>query len=660
MKQSGIFHNSHQLKYRTPFGAVCCREKVGLCLEFNKFSKPDEVILRLWQDDAGEEKIKMDLSEHKEEKLIYQGWFIAPSSPGLVWYYFIVHIGNKTYYYGNNSAHLGGVGQLYWQEPPSYQITVYKDSAATPAWFKDAVIYQIFVDRFYNGYEDRTVLGRKDSCHVYTDWHNDVPVYRRDHQTGKIICYDFFGGNLLGIIKKLPYLKQLGINLIYLNPIFESVSNHKYDVGDYKNIDPMFGDDSLFELLYRQAKEMGIAIILDGVFSHTGADSIYFNKEGNYPGIGAYQSKESFYYSWYRFYHHPDKYDCWWGIDSMPNVNELEPSYQDFIIYGKDSVLKHWLKMGIKGWRLDVVDELPDQFIKSFWKIMKQEDKESVLIGEVWEDASNKKSYGKRREYLGGEELDSVTNYPFRKIFLNFLLGEKTARETHLELMQIYENYPLPYFYSTMNLIGSHDVVRVLTLLGDAPAEEKLSKKEQSKYRLSAIQKKLAIQRLKLFSLIQMTFPGAPCIYYGDEAGMEGYSDPLNRGTYPWGRENKELIRWYQEITSLRNRCAVLRTGEWISFYFGADVYGYLRRIKNNRDLFGEKRENGTAILLFNRNRKEEVNVQVNLSRYCRGMFLDVFANNQEIDITGGSLELTLSPLEGKLLWERDLAKVGG
>ncbi|HHV71091.1 MAG TPA: glycoside hydrolase family 13 protein [Clostridia bacterium] len=653
MDQNWIFHDSHQSKYRKPFGAVACGKKIILSLSVKSQHKPDGVILRLWKNNREEERIEMNLVSQTGQDFFYQIDFTAPSNPGLLWYYFIVYKEGKTYYYGNNEAKLGGIGAIYEYEPPSYQITVHKKEAVTPNWFKEAVMYQIFVDRFFNGCEDGKILARKDNCHIYTNWYEDVPVYRRDPESGRIVSYDFFGGNLLGVIKKLPYLKDLGINVIYLNPVFESASNHKYDTGDYKKIDPMFGDNSTFELLCAKAQELGIYIILDGVFSHTGSDSIYFNKEGNYPGLGAYQSKDSPYYSWYRFYHYPDQYECWWGIDTLPNVNEMEPSYQDFIIYGEDSVLKYWMRLGAKGWRLDVADELPDEFIKVFWKTMKEVDPDSILIGEVWEDASNKISYGKLREYLWGEELDSVMNYPFRNIFLDYLLNRKNARETHLRLMQLYENYPRHYFYSLMNLIGSHDVPRVLTLLGDAPPEESLSKEEQARYRLSPEQKELALARLKLFTLIQMTFPGVPCIYYGDEAGMEGYKDPLNRGTYPWGRENRELLNWYKKVIALRNSYPVFKTGEWISFYVQEDVYGYIRRIGKGRDIFGQERQTSTAILLFNRNHLKKIEFELDLSKWCAGVFVDLLNGKREIDLGDGIINLSLLPLEGKVLLQR-------
>ncbi len=649
MSHCWIVHNSHELYYRNPFGTVPCNHKILLKIKIRSKKPPKRVILRLWHN-GREKKIEMKLIEKKDEVKIYCTHISAPAKPGLLWYYFIITKQNHTtIYYGNNPQCLGGIGQVYCHEPPSYQITVHKEDLCTPNWFKEAVIYQIFVDRFYNGNEDGRILNPKKRKAIYHKWNEAVPLYCRDPETGKIIAYDFFGGNLLGVIKKLPYLKKLGVNVIYFNPIFESPSNHKYDTSDYKKIDPMFGNNQLFKELCSLAGEMGISIILDGVFSHTGSDSIYFNKEGNYPSLGACQSKDSPYYKWYRFYEYPDKYECWWGIDTLPNVNEMEPSYQNFIIHDDNSVLKYWMRMGAKGWRLDVADELPDEFIKAFRKTMKEVNPESVLIGEVWEDASNKISYGKMRNYLLGDELDSVTNYPFRSVLLDYILGRKSAQETHLHLMKLYENYPLHHFYSTMNLISSHDVPRVLTLLGGAPPKDLLSKEEQARFRLKPEQKKLGISRLKLLSLFQMTFPGVPCIYYGDEAGMEGYADPLNRGCYPWGKENQELLSWYKKVISLRNRYDVFKTGKWIAFYADGDVYGFIRCIEKGRDVFNQKRKDNTAVVLFNRNPQKTAVLSIDVSRWCKTKLVDVI-NEEELILKEGILDISLNPLEGKVL----------
>lgn len=644
MKPECIIHDSHIEFFRNPFGAVSCNEQLSLRLKIQGSDAPDRVILRLWHHSTGEERIEMK-QEREDDFLIYQAQFTAPQNPGLLWYYFIIMTQGQVYYYGNGRNMMGGVGCLYTEAPPAYQVTVYKEGAVTPDWFKDGVMYQIFPDRFYNGTDH--VLHSKKGSVVHGDWDNH-PYYIRDPENGRIVAYDFFGGNLQGVIAKLPYLKELGISVIYLNPIFDSASNHRYDTGDYKNVDPMLGDNQVFAELCAKGKECGISVILDGVFSHTGSDSIYFNRDGNYPEVGAYQSKESPYYQWFRFAEHPDTYESWWGIDTLPNVEETEPSYIDYIIEGKDSVIKHWLKLGAKGWRLDVADELPDSFIKKIYKTMKEMDEEHVLIGEVWEDASNKESYGKIREYLQGEEMDSVMNYPFRKITLDFMLGTTNAHTVHELLMSLAENYPSQNFYAMMNLIGSHDVPRILTLLGEAPPPDSLTVVQQARYRLPEEKNQLAIARLKMLVLWQMTFPGIPSVYYGDEVALEGYKDPYNRATYPWGRENTEMLSWHKRLIALRNQYDVFKTGKWISLPVHDQVYSYIRTITNGKDMFGHAKQDNTAVVLFNRS-NESITVQLPVRPWCHGMMLDVLNDNQQSPVVNGMLTVCLQPLEGKV-----------
>ena len=646
MIEKFIIHDSHMEFFRSPFGAACCNGELLLRLKIQGQDAPESVVLRLWHDSTGEEKLEMKLKQEPGDSLIYEVQLRVSGVPGVLWYYFMITINKKMYYYGNQTDKLGGVGRLYETIPPGYQVTVYKEGAVTPNWFKDGVMYQIFPDRFYNG--GSQVLNPKKDSVIQGNWGNN-PYYIRDADTGRIVAYDFFGGNLQGVIAKIPYLKELGISIIYFNPIFSSPSNHRYDTGDYKTVDTMLGDNQDFAQLCAKGKEYGISVILDGVFSHTGSDSIYFNKDGNYPGVGAYQSKESTYYKWYRFEDHPDKYEAWWGIDTLPNVEENEPSYTDFIIEGQDSVIKQWLKLGAKGWRLDVADELPDSFIKKIYKTMKETDEDSVLIGEVWEDASNKESYGKLRQYLQGEELDSVMNYPFRQMVLDFMLGTMDANAVHRGFMNLAENYPIHNFYAMMNLIGSHDVPRVLTLLGEAPPADSLTIAQQAKYRLPQEKRQLAISRLKMMVLWQMTFPGVPSVYYGDEAGVEGYRDPYNRGTYPWGKENAELLTWHKKIIAIRNDYDVLKTGRWISVPAHDQVYAYIRTITNGRDVFGQCKQDNTAVVLFNRS-TETITVQLPVRAWCHGIMLDLLIDNQQIPIVDGVLTVTLLPLEGKLL----------
>ncbi|WP_028307214.1 glycoside hydrolase family 13 protein [Desulfitibacter alkalitolerans] len=645
-----LYHNSHDEYYRYPFGAVSCDTKIKIRLRVHSRSYPQNVEL-LFIVNNNKQSYPMILMDESSNQYIYEGEVNASSFPCLMWYYFHVVIDGKSFYYGNNNNMLGGIGEAYSRSPKSYQITVHKKDLSTPSWLKDAVMYQIFVDRFFNGNDHNTIENPKENSLIHSHWKN-TPIYIRDIEKGNVVRWDFFGGNLLGILKKLPYLKDLGITAIYLNPIFESSSNHKYDTGDYKKIDSMFGSNELFRELCARAREYGIYIILDGVFSHTGSDSIYFNKDGKYPGLGAYQSKDSPYYRWYKFQEYPNKYESWWGVDSLPNVNEMEPGYQDFIIHDVDSVSRYWVKHGSMGWRLDVVDELPGEFIKMLRKAVKQEDSEAILLGEVWEDASNKISYGNKREYLLGDELDSVTNYPFRQALLDFVLGSINAHTLHCRLMSLYENYPLHHFYSAMNLIGSHDVARALTLVGEMPPEEHLSFEEKYKLQLTPDQMNLAISRMKLLSLFQMTFPGMPCIYYGDEVGMEGYGDPLCRKTYPWGFENHDLLDWYKKIISLRHEFDALKTGKWFSIIMEHDIYGFIRVIDKGLDVFNQSKINNSLLVIFNRSKEtgHSINISLNNNIYFGGPITDLLNSNNIINTEEGKLQLTMLPLEGKVL----------
>lgn len=647
----GVFHNSHDIRYRQPFGAVRCGQRVVLRLKVLYSKEPRVVYIRIWELEMYERKIYMNLAKADGETYIFEGEFIAPDTPGLLWYYFVIEYEHISYYYGNNANRSGGVGFLANYPPDSYQITVYNREFTTPNWFKDSIIYHIFVDRFYNGNEGGIIYRCKDGYMIHTDWF-DIPNHRPDPDTGEIMCNDFFGGNLLGIIKKLSYLKELGISVIYLSPVFEAFSNHKYDTGDYKKIDPMFGDNELFREFCSEAKKLGIWVMLDGVFSHTGSDSVYFNKENRYNTVGAYNSTNSPYYRWYRFTDHPKRYDCWWGIDTLPNVDEMEPTYLDFIINNRDSVARYWINMGAKGWRLDVADELPDEFLKRFRNAVKEVDPDAVIIGEVWEDASNKMSYGMKREFIWGEELDGVMNYPLRTLILDFLLGEISAEGFNQGIMSLYENYPKEVFYSNMNLIGSHDVARAKTILAGAPSERRLSRDEQAKYTLSEKQEILGTKRLKLASLFQMTLPGVPCIYYGDEAGLTGYRDPFNRRTYPWGREDKELIEWYRTIIAIRNKFDALKTGEFTPLYYKADVYGFMRSIVGGKDKFGQAREDGCVILFFNRSRHRGYDISIDLNNKGIDYIIDVL-EGEEIELMEGMLHISLAPLTGKVFFSK-------
>ncbi|WP_455576867.1 4-alpha-glucanotransferase [Anaerosinus sp.] len=652
-----IIHNSQMSGFRNIFGAVKANSELKISIHIPEIYKPTNVILRLWQDNTGETLVKMRKADILGDDLKFQCTIAMPSKGCLLWYYFVIVNTEKTIFYGNNAQNLGGEGAVYEQQPPSFQITVYNEDAKTPDWFKSSVMYQIFPDRFYNGHKDGFVHTYKKNAVVHASWEN-APCYFKDPDTKEILAYDFFGGNIAGIKAKLPYLKELGINVIYLNPIFKAESNHRYDTGDYHQIDPMLGTNEEFGDFCSYARSEGFRIILDGVFSHTGSNSKYFNRYGEYDSLGAYQSSDSPYYGWYNFHKHPNEYESWWGFETLPNVKETTPSYMDFIISNKESVLHFWLNKGISGWRLDVVDELPPDFVQTFYRELKKTDAEAVLIGEVWEDASNKVSYNVSREYLCGQEIDSAMNYPFRKILLDFFLGYADADQTNRLLMSLYENYPKHNFYAMMNLIGSHDVQRVLTLLGEAPYYDGMPAVKQARYRLDKSQYQLAVKRLKMISLWQMTFPGVPTIYYGDEVGMQGFKDPHNRAPYPWGREDKDIQSWYKKIISVRNKNQVLKTGEWIPVISQEHVYGYVRRVLGGKDVFGAPCEDATFVILFNRSKEKQI-IKVNVRGLCQGKLADVLENKDIVRVRDGKIEVELAPLSGAIYKQIAETKLG-
>ena len=555
----------------------------------------------------------MTLQSEEPAVCVYGLILELPKDPGLLWYHFIAIYGEKTVWYGAPIDGLGGAGTESGSVPTDWQITVYDPKAGVPEWYRQSMVYQIFVDRFYRGDHPESIPELHKGNVYHPHW-EDRPFYTKDPKTGNLVAYDFFGGTLQGVIDKLPYIKSLGATAIYLNPIFESVSNHKYDTGDYKKIDPGFGGDKAFDALVEQAGKHGIHIILDGVFSHTGDDSVYFQD--------AVRSQESPYFSWFKFIEYPKTYDCWWGVTTLPNVNELDPAYRRFINTDKDSVIKHWVRKGIGGWRLDVVDELPGEFVQEMFRELKGENPEAVLIGEVWEDASRKESYGKLREYLWGRELDAVINYPFRSAVIGFLTGVISAWESARRLNALKENYPPVYLLSALNVIGSHDVPRALSLLGDAPPESELTAQEQAKYNLTPVQRKKGLSKLKLAAFIQFTSPGVPCVYYGDEAGVEGYSDPQNRRTYPWGSEETELIKWYRLLAGIRKKEPLLVNGFWSFVDAGEDVLCFVRQSIDGRDCLGGIIADGTLIAVINR-KSDAVSCLIDVGRYCMGPFED-------------------------------------
>lgn len=561
-------HDSWDPFYKSPFGAAPAGTEVTF-----RVRSVDTMNIQLHTYFRGVDHY-YPMVQSPDDTQVYEYTLKLPGATGLMWYDFHFDAFNAHYVYGTQPDGIGGEGQVNLFSSNSYQLTIYDPKRKVPDWYKEGLMYQIFPDRFAHGTREGFSPHYPPHTLLHTNW-TDSPHYFRNRADGSIDYWDFFGGNLPGIVDKLDYLKDMGVSILYLNPIFEAMSNHKYDTADYMKIAGEFGTTEIFQTLCREAGKRGIRVILDGVFNHTGDDSRYFNRYGHFDDVGAYQSTESPYYHWYNFRHYPDDYDSWWGVRSMPSMNKDDHDYQHFIYAGDDSVVRTWLRRGASGWRLDVADELTDDFIVGIKDAMMTENPDTVLIGEVWEDASNKVAYGKYRDYFMGRELDSVMNYPFRTAMLDFFNENISSAQAAREMMSLYEHYPRENFMSNMNLIGSHDRMRALTALSDVP--ENLSELERERYRLDPHKRALAIRKLSLLALVQMTFPGVPCVYYGDEAGMEGFEDPYNRAAYPWGQEDEDLQRWYKKIMRLRANNPVLKKGDWHPVAAPEDVFAFTR-----------------------------------------------------------------------------------
>lgn len=605
MDRIKVMHDSQSIVYRRPFGAVEEGQKVKLSIDIEK---EIVVAIELLQFDGTKVNMGMEKEYLNSGNYRYSIEIDTEDALGVLGYYFILIDGYDRVYYGNNDEHLGGIGQIYTYNPVPYQITIYKKSNL-PEWYKEGIIYQIFVDRFCNGNDDGSINNPKKNSFIYGRW-DDTPVYIKDYQ-GRTIRWDFYGGNIRGIIKKLDYIKSLGVNIINLSPIFKSSSCHKYDAGDYDIIDEMFGTEEDFKELCEKAKSKDIKIILDGVFSYTSSDSRYFNKAGNYDEIGAYQSPNSKYHNWYKFNRYPYGYECWWGIEGRPNINVMHNSYIDFLVNRDDSIIKKWIDLGASGWRLNVTDELPDEFIEIIRDRLDTLDKETVLIGDVWDDASNKISYSKKRRYLYGKEIQSVTNYPLRQSLINFTRGYIKSDKLKKKVMSLYENYPREVFLGNINLIGTSDTERILTVLDGN------------------------MRCLKIIVALQFTIPGVPLIYYGDETGVTGGKDPDNRKSYPWENEDVDLIGFYKRIAQIRNGQDALKKGDFNIFDTEEDIFAFERVYENER-----------IVVVVNVSNAQKVVRGITLE----GTYLDLFNEGEKYKFVGYESVLIMYPCSFKIL----------
>lgn len=564
-----FYHNSQDLNFRSPFGAT----KVGVPTKLVADAYCDCVKnayldVKFYDINSNLNAYRLQMTRTSDHSFEIT---LSNNMAGVLFYRFVFETDNETYYYGNNEECLGGEGDLQEENDDRFfQITITEKNLSVPEWFKKAVIYQIFPDRFAKGYD--AIAEDKKNAFYYGTW-DDLPFYVRKPGSNEIARWDFHRGNLSGVSEKLPYIEAIGANLIYLNPIFCARSNHRYDTADYMHVDGLLGGDPAFDLLCYVAAKDNVHLMLDGVFSHTGADSIYFDKEQT-RGTGAYKNKNSKYRSWYNFTSDDDEeYESWWGVKDLPNVNELDKSYLNYITDGDDSVIKHWIKKGIYGWRLDVADELPDEFIRHLRKAADEAGDdmgtEPVILGEVWEDASNKISYDKMRSYFTSKELHTVTNYTFRKNLLAFFGKAKSGTDVTKCFKSVQENYPDHNFNALVNMTGTHDVRRLMT--------EALE--------ITGGNRSQARKIIKAYAAVMFTFPGVPLVYYGDETCLEGDVDPDNRRTFPWGKEDVNMITHFANLSDLRKTNDVFTSGKTVFLNAGDNGFAFLREFGNVKAL---------------------------------------------------------------------------
>ena len=589
---------------RKPQGAVATGGQVRLRLTVEDEQAPVELFLRVWNGD--ERRYPMRPLGLKDGRMIYEAQIGVGDKPRPLWYRFECEYKGEHVVLGAPGDHTGcGEGVMGSEE--SFQLTVYDAAYDTPAWMRDGVMYQIMVDRFCHGEGTDALMHAKDGQNIilHEDW-NEMP-FLNIAENGDNFANDFFGGNLEGVRQKLPYLKQLGVSVLYFNPIFCARTNHKYDTSDYRRVDPMFGDEQALARLCKEAEALGMRVMLDGVFSHVGDDSLYFNRRGTYgEHVGAYRDPDSPYYKWFTFRHWPDDYECWWGFKTLPNVNEMDEDYRRFILEDDDSVVRHWVRKGTSGWRLDVADELPMPFLRELRRQVKDVSGDAAVLGEVWEDASHKVAYGQMRSYVLGDTLDSVMNYPLRDALIAFLMAQKDAAAVAKELSSLAQNYPKPFLYALMNLMGSHDRPRILNVLAGNDGSD-IPRSQRAGHRLSQEERMIGALREQLMLRFVFSVPGMPCIYYGDEAGVEGCADPFCRRTYPWGREDQDMLARYKAMAAMRNGHPVLKTGECAYIAPCSAVLGVIRKNENGKDAFGKKAENACAVTLINRSAREVV-----------------------------------------------------
>ena len=635
-------HNSTEAFYRYPLGALKTGSQVRLRVAAVGVSALQCIELRIW--DGEEHHYPMRPLGLREGKFYYEAQLTVAQEPCLYWYRFEALENGVRHILG--APNDSGCGFGVMGANTDFQITVYDAEYDVPDWMAGGVMYQIMVDRFFHGVGTDALFHAKDGQNIelHDKW-EEMP-FLNTSENGDNFANDFFGGNLEGVRQKLRYLKDLGVSVLYFNPIFLARTNHKYDTSDYMQVDTMFGDEKALTRLCKEAKALGMHVMLDGVFSHVGDDSVYFNRRGTHgEKIGAFRDPASPYAKWFTFKNWPNEYECWWGFRTLPNVNEMDEDFRRHILNGEDAVVKHWVRSGTSGWRLDVADELPMPFLRELRREVKSVDPQAAVLGEVWEDASHKVAYGEVRSYVLGDTLDSVMNYPLREALIGFLMGRMRASQVVCDLQALQQNYPKPFFYALMNLMGSHDRPRILNVLAGNDGSD-IPRTRRAEHKLSTEERLLGSLREHMMLRMMMSMPGMPCIYYADEAGLEGCADPFCRRTYPWGHEDRDMLAYYRRMIAMRNHHPVLSVGECRYIAPCDDVFGVIRTIENGVDALGKPAKNACAVTLINRS-AHGVDIYLTSSELSGAKELHG-DNGEEIDARAGAFTIHLQGMHGR------------
>lgn len=593
---------------------------------------------------------------------------------GVFGYWFEIETAQGRYALQNNKDSVywtrekGSMGASSIERLPSnlnrvrrYRQTVYAPDFKVPEWAQDIVYYYVFPERFRNG--DKTNDPRPGGGRAQ-DRYQDHDVERHARWNEKpfkpgtgdgsdtLFNNDFFGGDLAGIIEKLDYIQSLGANAIYLTPVFRAPSNHKYDAADYRQIDPAFGTNADFERLCAEAAKRGIRVIPDTSLNHVGSDSPYFNRFNNFPAGGAFDGGKinptSRYASWFKFKPEetePDKqYQGWAGVADLPEIDKSSPSFRAYAYGDKDSVTQYWLDRGAAGWRMDVVPWVPDDFWREWRQAVKSRNPDALTVAETWFDAS---------KYFLGDTFDSTMNYIFRNAVLDYAAG-KPAPATYANLELLREAYPRQSLFALMNLLSTHDQARALHHFGYTEPLERRDAAPVPQGEPGSLGRpgaahddgdpaalKLAKQRLRLAVFFQMTYPGSPTIYYGDEVGLGGGDDPFNRAPYPWadegGKPDNALLADFKRLTRMRHDLPVLRHGSLSAPLVIDDHVVVLAR-----------QDGKTWAVTATNNSTEARTVTVRLPFAAKAL-RDALGGGT-VAVKNGSIRLTVPPLFGRVL----------